>query len=62
MTDVVQGVGLLAGALLTAALAVRELRWPKRLGRGSRVTIGILSLIAAASAALRILGLIVHAT
>ena len=62
MIDVVPGVGLLAGALLIGVLAVRELRWPKRLGRGGRWTVGILFLIVIATATLRILGLVVLPT
>jgi hypothetical protein len=59
MIDVVQGVGLLAGALLIAVLSARELRWPKRLSRGGRWTVAILGLLVIATATLRILGFIV---
>jgi hypothetical protein len=62
MIDVIQGVGLLAGALLIAVLAVRELRWPKRLGTGGRWTVGILVLIVIVTATMRIIGLVVSPT
>lgn len=58
MIDLVHSVGLLAGALLIAVLAVRELRWPKRLGWGGRRTIGILFLVVMATATLRTLAFV----
>jgi hypothetical protein len=58
MIDVVQSLGLVAGALLIAVLAFRELRWPKRLGRGGRWIVGTISLIVVGTATLRIIVLL----
>jgi hypothetical protein len=58
MIDPVQVLGLVAGALLITALAIRELRWPKRLGRRGRGAIGILFLVVIGAATLRIFSLV----
>jgi hypothetical protein len=58
MIDYVQVVGVLASVLLITTLIVRELRWPRRLGRLGRGAIGILFLIVISTATLRILALL----
>jgi hypothetical protein len=62
MIDFAQGVGLLAGTSLIAVLAVREWRWPRRLGTGGRWTVCVLFLVVMLTAALQILRLVFPAT
>lgn len=49
--DVVQIIGIVAGALLVAILGFREFRWPRRLGRlgGSVVAVAALVVLVAAA-------------